>query len=140
MHSQAVVLSLLLALAAPLRAETAQVQRETLERFMPYAGEPVREIRSFRYWNGRPLGREWFAVWTRPNDGVYLVRVELPCIGIDSARRIGISSNNTVVDPQIDRVTFDDNARRSCGIAEIRPVDFKRMRADDRAAGRVTPR
>ena len=134
---------LLLALAAgiaPARADTARTMREALDRFMPYAGEPVPEIRSYRYYNWRPLGQEWFALWTLPNDGVYLVRVELPCRGIDDARSIAISSTLDVVDARTDHVSFGGITPNRCDIAEIRPVDYQRMRADDRAAGRPSLR
>ncbi|HET7845790.1 MAG TPA: DUF6491 family protein [Xanthomonadales bacterium] len=124
----AIVLAFVAGIAVADTDETMARNRALYER---HAGAEVDEIRSWRMYDWLPLGDDAFAVWTRPNAGVYLVDVDQPCVGLDYARTIGITSTTRTVSRRFDRVKFD---RQDCGIRRIRPVDFEAVRAERRAA------
>lgn len=104
--------------------ETMARNRAVYER---HAGEPVDEVRMWKLYDWLPLGEDAFAVWTRPNAGVYLVVVDLPCAGLDFARTIGITSTQRTMSVRFDKVEFE---RQSCSMRSVRPVDYDAVRAD----------
>jgi hypothetical protein len=57
----------------------------------------------------------------------YLLSVRAPCINLQFTQRIGLTSTAGTVNSGLDSVLVD---RERCQITEIRPVDYKKMRAD----------
>ena len=127
-------LALLLALAASLAACSGIPRKdrdqETLDRFLHYAGPPVDRITWLgRYDGWQALGQYQLAVWTSVSDA-YLITVFSPCENLLFAQRIALTSTGHTVYQKFDSVVVHG---WKCQIAEIRPVDYKRMRQDMRA-------
>ncbi len=120
-------------------SDQPQKRRETeLARFEAYAGAPVDKITWIgRYDHWTPLSRTQLIVWTTPWDA-YLVRVADPCADLPYVNGI---SFRTSTDYTL-RVRFDSLLVKGwvCPLQEIRPVDYRRMQADDaRARGTAPP-
>ena len=110
----------------PKHEDEAQVR----ERFAAYAGEPLdRMVWMGRYYSWEPIGENQLVVFTTPSDA-YLLRVSGPCNDLKFVNGIGLTSTANAVYPRLDSVKVRD---WRCPIAEIRKVDYKRMRADMRA-------
>ncbi|MBV9344494.1 MAG: hypothetical protein JOZ03_05830, partial [Gammaproteobacteria bacterium] len=59
----------------------------------------------------------------------YLIRVNGPCPDLPFATRVGLTSTGSTVYARFD---FVKAGHWRCQIAEIRPVDYRRMRAETR--------
>jgi hypothetical protein len=106
-----------------------QADGQELERYMTYAGEPVA---SFSLLGGldnwQSLSRDKVVVWTRPNEA-YLLTVQMPCADLSFAQRIAVTSTGSTVSKGLDFVKVRE---QKCTIAEIRPLDYRRMQEDRR--------
>ena len=105
-----------------------------LARFESYAGPPQRDMHYFRLDNFQYLGRnakgeDTIAVWTGVNQ-VYMLTLEKPCIDIDFAFAIGLTSTMGDVNAGMDYVKYSRNGPRQCRILQIQKVDYKAMRAE----------
>jgi hypothetical protein len=100
-----------------------------LEEVEPHAGAPVQDFHfwSIDRWEG--LGPEHVMIWTRPNEA-WLIRVRLPCNGLEFAQSIGLSSTQNHVYRAHDAVLFE---HQRCRIAELRPVDGRALKQARRA-------
>ena len=120
-------LALLVACASgiPLHESDQQVR----DRYSAYAGEPIDHFTWLgRYDGWEPIGRYELVVFTGVSDA-YLLKVTPPCENLQFANRIGISSTTGTVYSRLDSVTA---GHWRCPIAEIRRIDYQRMRADMR--------
>lgn len=107
-------------------AERAEQRATAADRYMAYAGEPIDRFGYSRIQSWTPVSENQFVLWTRGN--AYMLTVSRPCINLDYANRISLSSQSgTWVTTGTDFVTFDD---QRCRILEIREVDDRRMKAD----------
>jgi hypothetical protein len=107
------------------RDEAAQAQ------YLAYAGEPIDQFTYLgRFDSWRALSRTQLIVWTTVVDA-YLLTVQEPCNNLLFANRIGVSATFGTVHRGLDSVLIRDDR---CPISEIRPVDYRRMRADRRNA------
>jgi hypothetical protein len=103
---------------------------EELERFQQYAGEPVSSINYLgRYDSWRPLGRDNLAIWTGINEA-YLLTIAGPCNDLPWANRIAIKSRGPTLS-RGDTVIVGRGER--CMITELRPIDYRKMKQDDKA-------
>jgi Family of unknown function (DUF6491) len=103
----------------------------TRARYEQYAGAPVDHITYLGHYSGwEPLGRDALVIWTGINDA-YLLKVNGPCPDLPFATHVGLTATGSTVYARFDFVTV---RHWRCQIAEIRPVDYRRMRADLRAA------
>ena len=96
-------------------------------RYASYAGDPLDRIT----WLGRfdsweSLGNNQLLLFTTPNDA-YLLAVTPPCTDLPFVQNIGLTSTGSTVTARLDSVIVKS---WRCQIAEIRRVDYKRMRAD----------
>jgi hypothetical protein len=105
-------------------------------RYESYAGPPVEQITWLgRYDGWTSLGKDELVLWTTPFDA-YLIKVVPPCTDLPWAERIGITSTASTVSSRFDFVEVHRAGERGpgsrwrCPIAEIRPVDYRRMRHD----------
>jgi hypothetical protein len=106
---------------------------EALARFIDYAGAPVDRFTYLgRFTGWRALGRDKLVVWTGLNDA-YLLTVGGACMDLQFANRIGVTSSGNSVSRGFDSVLLP--RRQKCIITEIRPVDYKALRAEQRDAG-----
>jgi hypothetical protein len=101
---------------------------EMLARYNSYAGDRITEFRtysSFDSWT--PIDDHHVVVQTNLNEA-YLLTVFEPCTNLPFATRLAITSRfpNTVSSG------FDSirAGRQTCRISEIRPVNYRQMRAD----------
>jgi hypothetical protein len=77
------------------------------------------------------VGKEKVVVWTTTTTA-YLVTVEKGCFNLDWARGIGITQKTAMhVDAHFDSIVFD---HQNCRIAQIQPIDYKRLLQDEKAA------
>jgi Family of unknown function (DUF6491) len=125
------------AIAATLLAVTAlsacsgiprESDSELLARYQTYAGERVSDFRTFGSFNSwTPIDNHHVVVHTGVNDA-YLLTVFEPCFDLPFANRLGIKTRfpNTV------QSGFDSIrvGRETCRISEIRPINYRQMRAD----------
>jgi hypothetical protein len=147
-------------LAAALLGACSSVpiqQREAaaIARFQSYSGKPVDQFTwlghyySWQYLGQDPpdkpggLGTYEIAIWTTPWDA-YVLKVGNPCVDLPFALGIELTSTARTVSSHFDFVLVRnrDEGRRAlpwrCPIQEIRPVDYRRMRQDMRAAPQGT--
>lgn len=113
-----------LVLAACANPERAERKAERLALFEESAGKP---LKSFHFWNldrFETLDRTRVVIWTRPNKA-YLLNVEEPCVGLEFAHALGVSSTQNRVHNRFDNVFFDD---QRCRIRQIREVDVAFIR------------
>ena len=124
----AVLAAFLLSACAGIPQRTSD--KEDLERYRQYAGEPVSSISYLgRYDSWRALGRDNLVVWTGINDA-YLLTVSGVCNDLPFVNRIAIKSRGPTLD-RGDSVIVGRNQR--CLITQIRPVDYRKMKQDARA-------
>ena len=123
-------------LAANAWAGQSPTERSAKElaRFERYAGAPQRDMHYFRLDNFQYLGKnakgeDAIAVWTGVNQ-VYLLTLEKPCINLDFALAIGLTSTSGDVNAGMDYVKYNRNGPQQCRILAIRKVDYKAMRAE----------
>ncbi len=98
-------------------------------RYASYAAEPLDRIT----WLGRfdsweSLGNNQLLVFTTPN-AAYLLSVTPPCTDLPFVQRIALTSTGSTIYARLDSVIVNN---WKCPIAQIRKVDYARMRADMR--------
>ncbi|HEY4365797.1 MAG TPA: DUF6491 family protein [Steroidobacteraceae bacterium] len=100
---------------------------EELQRYSQYAGEPISSFSLLGgLYNWSSLGKDKVAVWTTSSQA-YLLTVQLPCNELPFAQRIGVTSAGSTVSKGLDFVKV---GHQKCPIAEIRPIDYRRMQQD----------
>jgi hypothetical protein len=105
--------------------------QELLARYERYAGSPVPDFQTFGHFDSwSPVDNDHVLVTTGPRDA-YLVRVVPACIDLPFATRIGFTSRF----PHTVQAGFDSLrvGHQFCRIMEIRPVNYRQMRADLKA-------
>jgi len=121
----ALAIGLIAVLAACATPGPRERQAARLAEFEAVAGEPVE---SFHFWDMQRwelLGPLSVAVWTRVNEA-WLIHVDKPCVGLEFAQAIALTSTQNRVSRRFDAVRFENER---CRIREIRPVDGKALRA-----------
>ena len=87
-------------------ADTRETEAANLARFQKYAGAPVENFTMWDMYKYQLLGPDTVAVWTGVND-VYLLKVEQPCINLENARAIAVTSKMShQVNRRLDFVNF----------------------------------
>ncbi len=122
-----------LLLAGGAQADTPETQARNLERFTPYLQEPVEQFKFWSMYKWQLVGPDKVVVWTTPNDA-YLLTVETPCTQLQWSSNLAVTSQAShTVTRRMDAVLADDDR---CRIAEIRPVDYRRMESARREGDR----
>jgi hypothetical protein len=122
-------------LAATLLAACSGIPRhesdaQVLARYTSYAGAPVTDFQTYGHFDSwSAVDDSHVLIQTGPSQA-YLVKVIPPCINLPFATRIAFTSRF----PHTVQSGFDSIrvGRESCRIMEIRPVNYKQMRADAR--------
>lgn len=102
----------------------------TYAEIQPYAGASIDSFHFTRLHDWQAVDDQHAVIWTDPWTA-YLVTTAGPCFGLDFAWQLGVSST-------LDRVSrFEalfpgEHAR--CPVADIQPLDVKRLNAARRAA------
>ena len=105
--------------------------KEMLARYTSYAGAPVTDFQTYSHFDSwSAIDDTHVLVQTGPRDA-YLLKVIAPCIDLPFANRIALTSRF----PHTVQSGFDSIrvGRDSCRIIEIRPVNYRQMRADAKA-------
>ena len=109
----------------PPRQDPATVRA----RYASYAGEPVDRITWLGHFDSwESLGDNQLLIFTTPSDA-YLLSVTPPCIDLNFAQTIAVTSTGPTISARLDSVIVKG---WRCQIAQIRPVDYRRMRAEMR--------
>jgi hypothetical protein len=112
-----------------------QEEQQVRDRYASYAGPPIQSFTWLgRYDGWEALGKDELVLFTNPSQA-YLLKVWPPCDLRFVINRIGLTATGSTVYSGLDSVIVDSSAtgRWRCPISEIRPIDYKRMRADMRA-------
>lgn len=122
--------------AAPAPTGTP-AQQAALARYLAYAGAPIDSFTWLgHFYSWEPLGKDTLVVFTVP-DEAYLLKVWPPCDLRFVINAIGITSTASTVYAHTDSITINSAGtgpgQWRCPIDEIRRIDYKRMRADQRA-------
>jgi hypothetical protein len=99
-----------------------------LARYTPYVGEPVTQFSSYTHFDSwSAVDNDHVLIHTNVNE-VYLLTIAPGCFELPFATRLGVTSRfpNTV-SSGFDSIRV---GRDSCRITQIRPVNYKQMRAD----------
>ena len=108
---------------------------DRLALYVAHAGAPVTSIHFAGRLDGwTPLGDEHVALWTRPSQA-YLIRFVGSCPDVEFATELAVSSQFHTVHSRFDTITpiGGGAAGMGCRIGEIRPVDVKAVKADEKA-------
>jgi hypothetical protein len=125
------VASLASACATTAGNDGSMIQRSDtrLEKYEPYIGEPVNGFTAMRYDSWEPISRTQLVLRTTMNDA-YLLTVDGTCSELPFAETIGVTTTGNQV-TRFDTVLVRGNR---CMIRQIRPIDIRQMRADQREA------
>ena len=131
----AMALAGLLALPVLARESPAQRDAADLARFQRFASPPQDsmhywQINRFQYLGPDAKGNDALALWTGVNQ-VYLVTVDSPCLRLEYANAISLTSVSRNVNARMDYVRYGHGNR--CRINTIQKVDYKAMLAEDKA-------
>jgi len=109
----------------PPRQDPATVRA----RYASYAGEPVDRITWLGHFDSwESLGDNQLLIFTTPNDA-YLLSVTPPCTDLNFVQSIAVTSTGPTISARLDSVIVKG---WRCPIAQIRPVDYTRMRTEMR--------
>jgi hypothetical protein len=129
---KALTVSSLLALSLLTGCATAGGQREeakeVLSKYSAYTGEPVSQFSMHSRFDGwTPIDNEHVLVHTNVNE-TYLLTLAPNCFELPFATAIGVTSKF----PHTVQSGFDSIrvGRDTCRITEIRPVNYRQMKAD----------
>jgi Family of unknown function (DUF6491) len=107
-------------------------QRDAAElaRYESYAGKPVDHFTWLSNYEGwQPISSDQLVVWTDINTA-YLITVFHPCIDLMFAHRIALTPTADTIYAHFDSVHVEG---WRCMINTIQPIDYLRMRHDERA-------
>ncbi|WP_440223361.1 DUF6491 family protein [Dokdonella sp. MW10] len=116
-----------------VHAQTRDTQKQNLEAYAPFLGQPVEQFQFFNLQKWELVGEDKVIVWPRLNDA-FLLTVDKPCRELEWAQSIGITSTANRVSRRFDSVKAGAD---TCRIQEIRPLDYKAFqvaRREDKAS------
>lgn len=128
------VLSFAALFSASCASAPAMRDAERLALYRNHAGEPVKGFQYYgRFSNWTALGDSAIALWVGPSR-VWLLDLYGPCSDLEFANAISLTSNNGRVSARFDSVRVHNRGAISipCRIKEIRPVDAKALRAEEK--------
>lgn len=107
-----------------------QRDARNLALFQRYASPPQDSVHYFRTDGFQYLGRnaqgdDAIALWTGVNQA-YLLTLESPCINLEYANGIALTSTSGSINARMDFVKYDRH--RQCRIETIQKVDYKAVR------------
>lgn len=108
--------------SGPPRIQT----NETLERYQAYAGKPIDQFFAPSIYSWESLTDDKLVLHTRMNEA-YLVTVWNTCPDLRFAQHIRVISTMGSTISRFDKIGV---GRDICPISEIRPIDMKRLKAD----------
>jgi Family of unknown function (DUF6491) len=108
--------------------------------YAPYEGPPISQFTWLgHFYSWEPLGRDQLVVFTTPSDAYYL-KVWPDCDlrfvwNRNGGQGIRVTSTSGTVSSGVDSIIENaaDTGHMRCPISEIRKIDYRRMRMDQRA-------
>ena len=117
----------LLAISASVaHADTREWEKSELARYSKYATDPVPDFTMFTLWQWQVVAPDKLLLWSTIKD-VYLVSVHPSCNRLEWAN--GLSITQAAQWKVTTKFDFIDFGSQHCKITEIRPIDYKAMRA-----------
>jgi len=108
-------------------AQHSKNQQMQLQQYLQYAEAPVDSFTYLGHFDDwRALSDTQLVVWTTFNEP-YLITVRPPCINLQFAQHIGLTSTSGTVSNHLDSVILE---HQRCQITQIRPVDYQKMQAE----------
>ncbi len=107
-------------------ADTREKMADALAQYENYAGAAVEEFRLWKLHQFQVVDTDKVVVWSAVNDA-YLITVKRPCFELEYAKTLAVTSTLHTVSRQFDTIRF---ANERCSIAEIRPIDYRRLRKE----------
>jgi hypothetical protein len=96
-------------------------------KFLKFAGPPIESFTYLGRYDGfRTLGDKEVVIFTSVNDA-YLIRARDPCLNLQFANKIGLTSSNRSVSRAFDFIISD---HERCQIDTIRYVDYGAFKRD----------
>lgn len=134
-HHRIGVWLLVVLVTAGCAGDVSRRDEASRKSYVDYAGEPLKEFFAWRIDGWTPVSRNQLVVWTGINEA-FLLTVWDTCPDIDFATTVGISQLMRTI------TTFDKVrvGHQTCPIREIRKVDIKRMKAEERATREAADR
>ena len=96
-----------------------------LDEYLPFAGPPIQEFHFWELYSWEAVGPYHIVLWATPWEA-YFVTVAQPCIDLEWAHRIGVTSTVGTVS-HFEWVLVGHHER--CPIIEIRAIDTKQLKA-----------
>ena len=131
MKTPVFILILLMAMPA-IASERKQSMMEKMQArkafVTQFAAEPKASVSFLRQYDFEPLGQHSLLLYESMNRA-YLVEIEDFCTDLPWVMAIGIDTNTSNLNAKFDSIHVRD---RSCRILEIRPVDVKAMKAEQK--------
>lgn len=119
-----------LALGACSSVPRQETVSKELTRYQPYVGAPVTEFSTLKGINGwNSIDREHLVIFLGVDDA-YLLTVAAPCMNLDFTNAVAFRTRTPSMLTRFDNVYVGD--RETCPITEIRPIDYRRMKAEMR--------
>jgi Family of unknown function (DUF6491) len=102
--------------------------KELLSRYMSYAAAPVADFHTYSAFDSWSAIDDQHVLIRTGTQDAYLVKVVAPCMNLPFASRIAFTSRF----PHTVQSGFDSLrvGRERCRIIEIRPVNYRQMRAE----------
>ena len=122
MNPKAILLALSFCIAASAGARESDEARAA--RYEQFAGEPVAQVKNFQLWRHEILDDDRLVVWGKPGQ-TYLLTFREPCVDIEWAHALGLSSSLGTMRADYDYVSARG---QRCYIRTIRPVNERAMR------------
>ncbi|HEX3838857.1 MAG TPA: DUF6491 family protein [Steroidobacteraceae bacterium] len=126
--SQLMTFMLAVALLAGCTAPAPRKEDLAMEaKLLKFAGPPIPSFTYLGHYDGfRTLGNKEVVIFTTVSDG-YLIRVRDPCINLQFANVVGLTSTDHTVTSQFDFVISD---HERCHIDSIRHIDYGAFKRD----------
>ena len=102
---------------------------EAGQKYVQYAGAPIDQFTAFNIDSWTSVDRTHVVIWARHNEA-YLLTVWDTCSDLAYANAIGLNQTGN----SVTKFDYLQVGRDRCQITEIRPVDIKQKKADERAA------
>ncbi len=123
-----------------------QSDAQRAAHYARYEGPPISQFTWLgHFYSWEALGRDQLVVFTTPSDAYYL-KVWPECdlrfvMNRSGGQDIGVTSTSGTVSSGLDSIIENspDTGHMSCPISEIRKIDYRRMRADQRAKSAAAP-
>lgn len=104
-----------------------EYEAQRYQRYAPYLGEPIAHFNYFTLDGWEVVGPYQVVLKINPRTA-YLLTLDKPCPNLEWSQAMGLTRTAGWVHAKFDSVVIRD---AQCRIAQIRPIDQKRLREDE---------